>query len=248
MRPGWRPVKGWSIIIMTIGGGMTRAEQAADRIAVLARDTEPGSRLGTKNELRELCAVSVGTFNEALRLLQARGLVVVRPGPGGGLFVAETPPMVRLGNSVLALDADATTVADAVRIRDALDPLLAADAAFHSSPADVAGYREQLAQMAAATDALDAVAYMRANWKLHSLIAAVNPSPMLRELYTTLLDIVESHTLAVVEVDEQPIGEAMAERHRVHAELVAAIAAGDTAATAAAVAAHSMKSHRVAGG
>jgi len=31
--------------------------------------------------------------------------------------------MVRLGNSMLALDDDAASVADAVRLRDALDPL-----------------------------------------------------------------------------------------------------------------------------
>jgi len=228
---------------MSDGAG-SRAEQAAQRIAALARGAVPGSRLGTKNELRLLCEVSVGTFNEALRLLQARGLVVVRPGPGGGLFVAETPPMVRLGNSVLALDADATTVADAVRIRDALDPLLIADAMHHSSPADIAGYRKQVAAMAAATDTRDAVGFLRANWKLHALIAEVNPSPMLRSIYTTLLDIVESHTLAVLPVGEQPIAEIMAERHRVHADLVDAIAGQDSAEVARLIGAHSVKSHR----
>jgi DNA-binding FadR family transcriptional regulator len=209
-------------------GGGSRAERAAARIAELVRQSAPGTRLGTKNELRELCQVSVGTFNESLRLLQARGLVDVKPGPGGGLFAAEQSPMVRLGNSVLALDADATSVADAVRIRDALDPLLISDALDHSSPADIDAYRGQVAAMLAATEALDPVEFLHANWRLHALIAAVNPSTMLRSLYTTLLDIVETHTLAVLPARDQPLEEAMRERYQVHADLVEAIAARDS--------------------
>ncbi|WP_228553806.1 hypothetical protein [Catenulispora pinisilvae] len=54
------------------------------------------------------------------------------------LFAATPSPMVRLGNSVLALDSQQTDVADAVRVRDALDPLLVQDALWHGSPADFA--------------------------------------------------------------------------------------------------------------
>jgi DNA-binding FadR family transcriptional regulator len=227
-----------------LDGTVTRAEQAAQRISDLARSAAPGARLGTKSELRELCGVAVGTFNEALRLLQARGVVTVRPGPNGGLFVAEPSPMVRLGNSVLALDAEASSVADAVRIRDALDPLITMDAVAHSSPAAIAGYREQVARMRAATETLDAVEFLRANWRLHALIAAVNPSPMLRSIYTTLLDIVEGHTVAVRAADEQPLAEVMDDRLRIHAALVEAIAEQDAPEVARLVAAHSVKPGR----
>jgi len=225
-------------------GTVTRAELAAQRIAERARTAASGARLGTKSELRQLCGVSVGTFNEALRLLQSRGVVAVRPGPRGGLFVAEQSPIVRLGNSVLALDADAASVADAVRIRDALDPLVTIDAVDHSSPVAVARYREQVAAMRAATEALDAVGFLRANWRLHTLIAEVNPSPMLRSIYTTLLDIVEGHTIAVRAVEEQPLAEVMQERCQLHADLVEAIAAGDADEVARLAAAHSVKPNR----
>ena len=205
-------------------GSTSRAKIAAQRIAELARAVAPGSRLGTKTELRELCGVSVGTFNEALRVAQARGHVVVRPGPGGGLFAAEQSPMVRLGNSVLALDSDAASVADAVRIRDALDPLLIMDAAWHSSPVDIERYREQVVAMAEAVRGLDPDAFLRANWRLHELLAEVNPSAMLRSIYRGLLGIIQEHTLAVLPVEELPLVEVMAERYRIHADLVEAIA------------------------
>ncbi|MFH8802119.1 FadR/GntR family transcriptional regulator [Streptomyces sp. NPDC017936] len=200
-----------------------RAEHAADRVAELIESVPPGSRLGTKEELRTLCEVSVGTFNEALRLLQARGLVTVKPGPGGGLFSAEQSPMVRLGNSVLALDAKANDVADAVRIRDALDPLLIEDALWHASPADVAGLRRHITAMEHAVDAADPVAFVHANWRLHAAIAAISPNALLSSLYTHLLELIESHTLSVLPTSDQPLNEYIAHRHVLHRDLVDAL-------------------------
>lgn len=192
-------------------------------IAELAARAAPGTRLGTKEELRLKCGVSVGTFNEALRLVQARELVTVRPGPGGGLFAAEQSPLVRLGNSVLALDSDQTSVAEAVRIRDALDPLLIQDALWHASPADLAGLRKQLAPMAEAAEAGDAIAFVHANWQLHAQIAAISPNRMLRSIYSSLLDIIESHTLSVLPGGEQPLPDYIRQRYQLHADLVQAL-------------------------
>lgn len=205
----------------------TRTDVAAARLVTLAEAAEPGQRLGSKEELRRGCGVSVGTFNEAIRLAQARGLVTVRPGPGGGLFAARQSPMVRLGNSVLALDAEATSVADAVRIRDALDPLLIEDALRHASPAHVDTMRDHVAHMEQAVSADDPTAFIRANWELHATIASVSPSAILRSVYTSLLALIETHTLSVLPVAEQALPDYIAERLRLHSDLVAAIAARD---------------------
>ena len=83
-----------------------RAEAAAQILAEIARESGPGVRLGTKDELRKRCEVSVGTFNEALKISQNRGLVALRPGPGGGIFSQAPSAIVRLGNLFLALDRD----------------------------------------------------------------------------------------------------------------------------------------------
>jgi DNA-binding FadR family transcriptional regulator len=202
---------------------LSRAESAATQLIAIADAADAGDRLGSREELRARCQVSVGTFNEALRIAQSRGVISVRPGPGGGVFAAAQSPMVRLGNSVLALDADETSVAEAVRIRDALDPLLIEDALWYASPADIAEMREILADMASAAGRLDPTGFVHANWSLHARIAAVSPHAMLRSLYVNLLDQIESHTLAVLPASEQPLPDYVAARHVLHAALIDAL-------------------------
>ena len=171
-----QPVPSGKMMVMTVdppalrrtdwehrsGRGQTRPEQAAEHLAAMAMSLEPGERLGTKDELRAACRVSVGTFNEALRMVQARGLVSVRSGPGGGLFAAEQSPMVRLGNSMLALGDEAASVADAFRLRHALDPLLVEDALEHASAHDIAALRAELDQMKVAAANGDSAGFVRA--------------------------------------------------------------------------------------
>jgi DNA-binding FadR family transcriptional regulator len=205
----------------------TRPEQAAEQLAELAARAEPGTKLGTKDELRALCGVSVGTFNEALRLVQARGLVTVRAGRVGGLFASRQSPLVRLGNSVLAIDDDAMSVADAVRIRDALEPLLIEDAVRHGSAGDAEALRQGLARMRAAADALDGDGFLHANWALHARVAGISPSVMLRSFYLSLLEMIESHTLSARPDVEQPLPEYLDDRYRLHADLVSAIVERD---------------------
>jgi DNA-binding FadR family transcriptional regulator len=209
--------------------GRTRPEQAAEQLAAMAMSSKAGDRLGTKDELRATCGVSVGTFNEALRMVQARGLVSVRSGPGGGLFATEQSPMVRLGNSMLALGDEAASVADAFRLRHALDPLLIEDALEHASARDIAALRAELDQMKVAAANGDGTGFVRANWALHTRIAEISPSAMLRSFYLNLLEITESHLMAVMPDDEQ-LSEYAQSRYELHVDLIDAIAGHDARA------------------
>ncbi|MFE9812942.1 FadR/GntR family transcriptional regulator [Streptomyces sp. NPDC005548] len=204
----------------TPAAGRPRAELAADLVAGLAAEVAPGSRLGTKDELRARCGVSVGTFNETLRLLSARGVVTSRPGPGGGLFVAEQAPVTRLANALLALDASAADVTEALRIRNALEPLLWRDALWHASPADIAHLRDLLTPMQSAADSADVDAFVRANWRLHAQVADITPHTLLRSLYIHLLAFVEQHALDVEPRPGIPLDEHIRDRCRLHAALV----------------------------
>ena len=160
-------------------------------------------------------------------MVQARGLITVRSGPGGGVFASRQSPMVRLGNSMLSLSDDAASVAEAVRLRNALDPLLIEDAIEHASAHDVAALRAKLDQMKVAAAAADNTTLIRTSWDLHARIAEISPSAILRSLYLNLLEIIDSQLLAVQPVDEQPLPDYIESRYQLHADLVDAIADHD---------------------
>lgn len=217
-----------------VAGRTSRSETVGYAVEQLIEDQQlqPGQRLGTKEELRGEFRVAVATFNEALRMLESRGVVELRPGPGGGVFVARPQALVRLGHKMLALDSEAVKVAGGLAVRDALEPLVATEAFKHHTAADLTDLRRLVAEMARCTDPAE---YLRANWGLHRRLARVSRNPLLVEIYLGLLDLAEEHLRGVQQVDPDiSITEGVA----VHSNLVEAIAARDRAAVTTAVRSH----------
>lgn len=207
----------------------SRADQVAAQIGEVIAELKPGDRLGTKTELQKQAGVSAGTINETLRILQSRGLIEVRRGPHGGLFVAERSPMAQLGSAVLHLDTNAAMITEAMDIRDALDPMLIEDAVHFSSAHQVGLMRQQLQRMADAVSDDDGIEFLHANWKLHAVIADVSPRPILRAFYVSLLDLIEGHTVAAAsDTNERSLSGFHQDRYNIHVRLVDAIADRDS--------------------
>jgi len=168
-------------------GPSSRAEVAARKIAALARGREEGFRLGSKAELRELCDVSVGTFNEALKILQSRGVLVMRPGPGGGLFVSTQSSVNRLANNVLDLEDARPPLGETVRIAKALDPLLVDEAATFGTEGQANILRARAADLEAAVRSGDAQATVAASLEVYAQMIRMVQSELLRTLLEVLL-------------------------------------------------------------
>lgn len=220
---------------------LSRAEQAALVIGRWVEQEELGARLGTRKELQERVGVSKGSINEAVRLLESRGLISTRTGPGGGLFTASPPPLARLGHALLTLDDDAADVGYAVRIRDALDPLLIEDAVSHSSAVDIVRMRRSLQEMEDAMGTQDYLGFLRANWDLHVVIAAVTPNQPLRSIYLSLMDMIRTHTVAIESGTAGPLPEYVRARHQLHVDLVNALDRRDHAEAMRLAAEHSIQ-------
>ncbi|WP_344979573.1 FadR/GntR family transcriptional regulator [Streptosporangium fragile] len=217
---------------------LTRAEAlAADIESMIAdRGLGPGDLIGTMDEFRDRSGYGRATISEAARLLSDRGTVEIRPGRGGGLFVADPNPVVRLRHTLLTVREAPTTVADAIAVREALELLIATDAARHRTRQDITDLRRLLAALRRATTGTDR--FMRANWALHERIAEITPNPLAKAVYLSMIR-------CVTELSEHADsdGESRAEDHLrlrfdLHVELVEAIIAGDVTRTAAAVERH----------
>ena len=106
----------------------SRPVLVADQIKdwVVERDLKSGARLPSEAEMIAQFGVSKGTVREAMRILEAQGLIVTRTGPGGGSFIGEVT--VERAKSLLAnyFYFQELTVSDIYQVRKILEPELAA--------------------------------------------------------------------------------------------------------------------------
>ncbi|MFG2881651.1 FadR/GntR family transcriptional regulator [Streptomyces sp. NPDC048297] len=203
---------------------------------VAERDLQPGDRIATMDELRKQSRLGRATISEAARLLTERGTVDVRPGRGGGLFVASAGSVVRLRHTLLAAGQDAVSVANALAVRDSLEELIDTDAARHRTAEDIAELREIVTYIRA--NGTTREAFMRDNWTLHTRIAAITPNDLARSIYLSTMEQAVGLPTQADAATASDEGDYLAARMDVHEELVEAIASGDITRTSRAVVAH----------
>jgi DNA-binding FadR family transcriptional regulator len=126
----------------------SRPVRVADAIKdwVVERNMAPGDRLPGEAELMARFGMAKGTIREAMRILEAQGLIETRTGPGGGSFVGEVTSdraKALLANYFYFKDI---SVADIYQLRRALEPELAASLAGRLSEAQLAELEQVVAQ------------------------------------------------------------------------------------------------------
>ncbi|GAA5199075.1 FadR/GntR family transcriptional regulator [Microbacterium jejuense] len=190
---------------------------------------KPGHFVGRRQELAARFAVAPATLSEAIQLLRSRGVVDAKPGPGGGIFVAARSPFMQLSDQLLQLREEKTTVANCLRVLDALDGTILHDAVEFASESDIDEVRERAARLEAEWDSPQAPA---AIWALHARIARITPNELLRSLYTNLVDYIIAAEL------EDAMAPSTPERLRTHLDFAAAVVERDHVLAASAVDRH----------
>src|SRR4051812_23758693 len=142
---------------------------------ILENALRPGARLPSEREMREQFGVGRGTLREALRVLEAEGLITVRSGPHGGPVVAR-PDANRLARLlILLLISWGATLRDVYAVRLALEPLVAARAAEHAGADQVDHLRVSVAALA---DVMTSEAgVVIENQRFHRLLVEASGNP-----------------------------------------------------------------------
>jgi DNA-binding FadR family transcriptional regulator len=194
--------------------------------AILSGEYAKDSRIGTKADLQNTYGVAPGTVNEVVRMLSARNLIELRPGPKGGLFAAEPSAALKFGELVIKLQHSPFFSKDCFEMKDILDPWVSADAARHRTATDVRELRVLLEKLESAPNLKIRVSQ---NWKLHRRIAQISKNHLLVIFYMATMDLLEKELVEVTVPSETNETERSATRNELHRALVDAIEAGDVA-------------------
>ena len=224
----------------------SRAEVAAQAIEQRIREEglAPGSLLGSRKELCETLGVAPSTVSESIKLLEDRGRIYTRTGPGGGVFVAEPGFVLRLARSIMLVSELGGEVADALEVRDILESAVIVNAAqaVHSK----ADCRKMLAAMRALKATRDMSEYYRLNLDFHTEVAALCDNEILRTIYVGLLEIVRARDPKLELLPGEDRAKLHATRTQVHQKIADAIVNGDVLAATVASKAHMRHGHAVA--
>jgi DNA-binding FadR family transcriptional regulator len=216
----------------------SRAEAVAAAVETrIATDAlTPGTHLGTRRDLGKQLGVAPSTISEAIKLLEYRGRVSTRTGPRGGVFVAEPGLTLRLARSMMQVSGARGEVADALAVRNILEP------AVIEAAAEAGHNRVELTELRRAMQALrsarDTPEFYRRNLEFHAEVAALCRNDVLRTIYQGLLNAVRAREPRLELLPGQNWRALHATRVRVHQAITDAILAGDVVAARIAAAAH----------
>jgi GntR family transcriptional regulator, transcriptional repressor for pyruvate dehydrogenase complex len=228
-------------LLLTTNQTVKRPKMAvalADAIAksILKDGLKPGQVLPREAQMMERYGVSRGTVREALRLLEAEELIVVRPGPTGGPVVQEPSPDRLASLLSMLLSISGTALRDVMQARQILEPALAARAATQATAAEIDRISASVKRLAETVD--NQPLFLEINSEFHTLIVNAAGNRALMAFWHAIREISDGHEIGVRYAEA-----ALKGTLRAHKLIAAAIADRDPERAAAAMTAH-MDAHR----
>ena len=147
------------------------------RDALFERRLRPGDFLGTESELAARHGASRIVARDALRSLEALGIVDIRPGAGGGARITHGNPQLFAEALAVQLELSEITAGEIVNAQRAIECLAAELAAEHATPAEHAKLHALVEEAAGLLH--DADAFTRSSLRFHLEIARASHNRVL---------------------------------------------------------------------
>lgn len=226
---------------------LSRPQQVAEAIKswVTQNGWRPGSRLPSEIELIDRFGMSKGTVREAVRILEAQGLVRSRTGPGGGVFVhqvSEERATALLGNYFYF---EHLSIDDIYQIRQALEPEMAAALAGNLSDEQLGTLEELMTRYStpARTPEEEREQHV-ASLKFHATLAEMSGNALLRFLIRFTANMLSEITVSR-RLYAQPNHELWSSGLEYQSRLIEALRSGDAAGARQVLSEHMKNAHRL---
>jgi DNA-binding FadR family transcriptional regulator len=219
---------------------LSRPAQVAEAIKswIVEQQLRAGDRLPSEPELIDRFGMAKGTIREAMRILEAQGLVKSRTGPGGGSFVHEVSrerARALLGNYFYFKDL---TIGDIYQMRRALEPELAASLAGNLPDEAIAELEANIASYSEPSQSLEEERDQHvASLRFHALLAEHAANSLLGFTIDFMVQLLSDLTV-YRKLYSPPNQELWAKGRDYQARLVMALKEGDSGAARAIMKAH----------
>jgi DNA-binding FadR family transcriptional regulator len=190
--PEDRAALGGRILSLASRRPLKRSEVIAHDLAqyIVDANLPAGAMLPREREMIEQLGVGRTTLREALRILETRGVLTIRSGPGGGPVVRHPAPGDLTEALTLILQFQRATLTEVMDARIWLEPMAARMAASHITKAEIKRLREINAEIRANIDSDERI--MDANQRFHRLIAVATGNLVVQVFTETLLAVADS--------------------------------------------------------
>jgi GntR family transcriptional regulator, transcriptional repressor for pyruvate dehydrogenase complex len=195
--------------------------------AILQGNLSTGDRLPSERDLQETLGVSRNTLRESLRVLEQKGLIEIRKGSRGGIFVKEINSDSMSESLGLFVQSQRITLDEISEFRQDLEGLLARRAAMRATPKTIGPVNRLLrhAERLAERGPAEWDAFMQADKEIHLALARLAGNPLHHFFLETVHNNLHHyHIAAYLPRDTKTIQTNLRELK----EIVAAVSQGDT--------------------
>ncbi|MCW3003745.1 MAG: GntR domain protein [Conexibacter sp.] len=216
-----------------------RSEVIARDLAsyIVEHELAPGTPLPPEHEMIESLGVGRTTLREALRLLETRGVLTIKSGPGGGPIVRRPHPSDLSEALTLILQFEGAALLDVVEARRWLESSVSRLAATLITEEQVQELRA--INQSLLDDAQDQERVLEQNVLFHSRIGDACGNVVLRVFLETIISVADGRAVGVSYGRKQVEG-----IFEAHERVIDALANADPAAAGAAMNAHLEESQR----
>ena len=160
---------------------------------IFSRHMENGTRLPSEIELSQEFKVSRSVVREALRILEITGLVRIKKGPTGGIFVSQVyqRPIITSLNNLIA--SGKVTIDHLFDVRLLIEPHIAREAALNASEEDLKELHELILDSSGHQD--DPAFLKKNNLRFHLLLAKASGNPLFSILLESVFELLIERSL-----------------------------------------------------